>query len=238
MRRFFYIQAILFIHVISIAQQAADTSTVSGSDPVTIYYQTLGEQSPLFNAREYVDFPGIIHVGHPFYKTTEFTKGAVHYDGMIFEDAMLLYDIINDKLLVLHYNGIYKIDLPVQKISEFKLLDCHFIRLFPDSAKVIEEGFYERLYKGKITVFAKRQKNFREERTANDILRVVDEKNFLYIEKQGVYHPVKNIKGLLNVLNNRREAVRQHLRKKGIKFRKNREAAVLTAAQYYDSLSN
>lgn len=228
---------ILFITIGLSAQPSADTASRSNLHPVSIYYQTLGDQSPLFNAREYVAFPGIIHEGHPFYKTTEFVKGTIHYDGMVFDDAMILYDIITDKVLILHYNG-FRIDLPVNKITEFRLLDHHFIRLFPDSAQVIQEGFYDKLYDGKMVLFVKRVKSFREERTGNDILRVVDEKDLFYIYKQGVYHPVRSKKALLNIFRDRKDEIRRDLKKKGLKFRKNREAVVLAAVQYYDSLSN
>lgn len=229
---------ILFITTGLSAQSSADTASRSSLRPVSIYYETLGEQSPLFNAREYVPFPGIIHQGHPFYKTTDFVKGTIHYDGMVFDDAMILYDIITDKVLILHYNGVFRVDLPVNKVTEFRLLDHHFIRLFPDSTQVIKEGFYDKLYDGKVTLFVKRVKLFREERTGNDILRVVDEKDAFYIYKQGIYHPVRSKKALLNIFKDQRDEIKRDLKKKGIKFRKNREAAVLRAVQYHDTLSN
>jgi hypothetical protein len=226
---------LLFVSVALSAQRSADTAL---RYPVSLYYQALGEQSPLFNAREYVAFPGIIHQGHPFYKTTEFATGTIHYDGMVFDDAKILYDLVTDKVLILHYNGVFRVDLPVEKISEFKFHDHHFIHLYPDSLHVIEEGFYDKVYDGKTDLFVKRTKHFREERTGNDILRVVDERNFFYVYKQGTYHAVRSRKALFNIFKDRKDEIRRELKKKGIRFRKNREAAVLTAVQHFDSLSN
>jgi len=85
-----------------------------------------------------------------------------------------------------------KIDLPVKKIEQFIILGHHFIRLFPDSINVLEEGFYDWLYKGKINVFVKRNKKLREERVGNEIYNVVDESNIFYIQKDGKYQVVKN----------------------------------------------
>jgi hypothetical protein len=238
MLRLFWVQLILFIGITSAAQHSADTSSALMPYPVTVYYDALGEQSPLYNGREYVDYANTIQAGHPFYQTTGFVKGSIHYDGMKFEHAMILYDIIKDKVLILHFNNVFRIDLPVEKIREFRMLDHHFIRLLEDSAHVIEEGFYDKLYEGKISLFAKRKKLIIEERTGNDLIRAVDEKSFFYIQKQGRYYPVKTLKSLLNVLNNRREEIRQNLTKNGIKFRKDRENAILKSVQYYDRLSN
>jgi len=238
-KNFVCLAIILFINGRSEAQPAAsDTSSGAILHPVAVYYQTLGEQSPLYNGREYVDYAGTIHVGHPFYSTTEFTNGTIYFDGMVFENVMLLYDIIKDKVLIRHYNTVFRIDMPVKKINEFTLLNHTFVRLLPDSARVIEEGFYDKLYQGKNTLFVKRKKLIREERAGNDLSNVVDEKNIFYILKQGIYYPVKNLRGLLNILSGRREQIQQYLKKNGIKFRKDREKAILMAVEYYDRLSN
>jgi hypothetical protein len=141
-------------------------------------------------------------------------------------------------VLILHYNGVFRIDLPVDKIGEFNMHGHRFLHLYPDSSNVINEGFYDKLYDGKTDMFVKRTKLFREERTGNDILRVVDEKDFFYIHKRGEYHAVRSKKTLFNIFKDRRDEVRRELKRKGLKFRKNREAAVLTAVKYYDSLSN
>ena len=227
-----------FLNLISFGQRSLDSLPGPAPGPVKFYYDAMGEQSPLYNGREYVEYSGTIQIGHPFYNTTEFSIGSITYEGMVFNDAMILYDIVKDKVIIRHFNQIFRIDLPVEKIQDFRLLGHHFMRLYPDSTGIIEEGFYDKMYDGKIRVFIKRQKLLVEERSGTDLLRVADQKDILYIQKGGVYHQVRNAKGLLNVFGNKKDVVRQHLRRNGIKFRKAREAATLTAVRYYDSLSN
>ena len=238
MYRFFCLQLFSFASLISFAQRSIDSLSGSQPGPVKVYYDAMGEQSPLYNGREYVEYSGTIQVGHPFYHTTEFAKGTIIYEGMQFNDAMILYDIVKDKVIIRHFNKIFRIDLPVEKIQEFHLLDHHFIRLYPDSTDLVEEGFYDKMYEGKINFFIKRRKLVTEERSGTDLLNVAEQKDIFYLQKEGVYHTVKTFKGLLNVFSNRSDAIRQHLRKNGIKFRKAREVAVLMAVQYYDRLSN
>ena len=238
MYRFFCAQLLLFVGIVTFGQESSDSSSTPGRVPIKVYYNALGEQSPLYNGREYVEYSGTIQVGHPFYNTTEFTKGSIVYEGMLFNDAFILYDIVKDKVIIRHFNQIFRIDLPVEKIQEFHILNHHFIRLYPDSAGVFEEGFYDKMYEGKTKLYIMRRKLIAEERTGTDLLRVAEQKDIFYIHKEGTYHAVKTQKALLNVLSNRSDAIRQHLRKNGIKFRKAPEAAVLTAVQYYDRVSN
>jgi hypothetical protein len=244
MQRIFYIVLlILFLWETPIAQPGtSDPSSDTALYPVMVYYQNLGEQSPLYNGKEYIEYAQTLHMGHPFYYTTEFTLGTIFLEGMIFDSARILYDIVKDKVILLHYNQVFKIDLPVKKIQQFIFNSHHFIRLYPDSTTVIEEGFYDRVYKGKMTVFVKRQKIIREERTGTEINRVVDEKDLLYIYhvnvyKENVYNSVNTRRELWNVLGDRKQEIQQYLKKNGVKFRKQREKAVVMAAEYYDRIS-
>ena len=228
----FYILSLMCIE--SAGQQSTDSSMTSKPFPVQVYYEALGEQSPLYNGREYVDYAGTIQIGHPFFQSTEFVTGRIHFDGMDFRGARILYDIIKDKLLLLHFNNVFKIDLDVKKIREFTFMDHHFIRVLPDSSSDMEEGFYDRLYAGKTSLFVRRKKLLREERSGTEINRVVDEKNLYYIHKAGSFQQVKNMKDLLRVLAERKDEIRQEVKKNGLKFRKNREAVILLAVKYYD----
>ena len=238
MYRFFCLLGFSFASLICLAQRSIDSLPASQAGPVKVYYDAMGEQSPLYNGREYVEYSATIQVGHPFYDTTEFVRGTIIYEGMQFNDAMILYDIVKDKVIIRHFNQIFRIDLLVEKIREFHLLDHHFIRLYPDSAGVVEEGFYDKMHEGKFQFFIKRKKVVSEERSGSDLFNVAEQKDIFYLQKEGIYYPVKTFKGLLKVFGNRSDAIRQHLRKNGIKFRKAREAAVLMAVQYYDHLSN
>lgn len=218
--------------------QMIEDSNSSKRLPVVAYYEALGEQSPLYNGREYVDYAPFIKIGHPFYEKAEFTTAKVHFEDMIFEDARLMYDIHKDKLIQLHFNNVFKIDLPVEKISEFWMYDHHFIRLYADSTKVIEEGYYDKMYEGRTSFFIRRRKLIREDRTANDIIRVIDQKDLYFIRKGNSFHGVRTFNSLLSALSDKQGQVKQHLKKRGLKFRKGREAAILAAVREYDRLTD
>src|SRR5688572_1249798 len=102
MLRLFWVHFFLFSSLISPGQRTLDS--LPGPGPVKFYYDVMGEQSPLYNGREYVEYSGTIQDGHPFYNTTEFAKGSITYEGMVFNDAMMLYDIVKDKMIIRHFN--------------------------------------------------------------------------------------------------------------------------------------
>jgi hypothetical protein len=237
LRYLFRLLLISLLAAKSNAQEAATDSSINLiNTAVNFYYQSLGELSPLYNGSEYLSYTHTLQSGHPFFNSTQFEKGTIHLDGMIFRNVMMLYDIIKDKVIILHFDNIHKVDLPVYRIGEFTFLGHHFIRLYPDSMNIMEEGFYERLYNGKTSLFIQRKKVIREERTGTEINNVVDEANGFYVQKNG-YHAVKNMRVLLQILNDKREQVRQFLKKNKIKFKKEPERAMVMAVQYYDRLS-
>ena len=86
MYRLFCVKLLLFVGIVTFAQESSDSSSTSEQVPIKVYYAAMGEQSPLYNGREYVEYSGTIQVGHPFYNTTEFTKGSIIYEGMLFND--------------------------------------------------------------------------------------------------------------------------------------------------------
>lgn len=53
-----------------------------------------------------------------------------------------------------------------------------------------------------------------------------------FIQKEGVYHQVKNYKGLLAILQNRSKEVKQYLRRNRIKYRKGAEGLQLKREFY------
>jgi len=231
---------ILLISIPSLTLQAQSVDSSSGqnvSKIVDVYYQSLGEQSPLYNGSQYIEYPFIIQDGHPFFGSNGFVNTTIYFDGLKFYDVPTLYDIVRDQVVILDYHKTYKINLPADKIERFELPGHTFIRLVQDSSNEIKTGFYEQLYTGTIALFAKREKKILQQYSNLEINNVVYSKNFYYIRKGNVFYPVNNKKSLLNILRPKQTAVQQYLKKNKVKFKKDREKASLMAVAYYDQLT-
>jgi len=238
-KRLFYI---LFICVFSrhaTAQNADDTTLRENAlNAINAYYQNLGEESPLYNGSEYLEYAYTLQEGHPFFQLATFVNGNINLEGMIFHDVPMLYDIVKDQVIIQDFQRVYKINLPADKVQQFFLLDHLFVRLTRDSSGQIKTGFYDQLYNGKIALFAKREKKILEKYSNVQISKVIISENIYYIKKDGVYHTVKNKSSLLNVLKNKKKDVQQYLKTNNIKFKREPERAMIMAVKYYDQLTN
>jgi len=236
-KRFFYILLICGLSQHVTAQNADDTTLHENAlNAIGVYYQTLGEESPLYNGSEYIEYAYTLQEGHPFFQVVNFINGNVNVDGMIFHDVPMLYDIVKDQLIIQDFQKVYKINLPADRVQQFFLLGHLFVRL--NASDQVKTGFYDQLYKGKISLFAKREKKIVEKYSNIQISKVVISQNVYYIKKDGVYYTIKNKSSLFSALKSKKKEVQQYLKANDIKFKREPERAMIMAVKYYDQLTN
>jgi hypothetical protein len=236
-KRFFYILLICGLSQHLAAQNADDTTLHENAlNAIGVYYQNLGEESPLYNGSEYIEYAYTLQEGHPFFQVVNFINGNVNVDGMIFHDVPMLYDIVKDQLIIQDFQKVYKINLPADRVRQFFLLGHLFVHL--NASDQVKTGFYDQLYKGKISLFAKREKKILEKYSNIQISKVVISQNVYYIKKDGVYYTIKNKSSLFSALKSKKKEVQQYLKANDIKFKREPERAMITAVRYYDQLTN
>ena len=236
-RRFFYILLICGLSQHVTAQNADDTTLHENAlNAIGVYYQNLGEESPLYNGSEYIEYAYTLQEGHPFFQVVNFINGNVNVDGMIFHDVPMLYDIVKDQLIIQDFQKVYKINLPADRVQQFFLLGHLFVRL--NASDQVKTGFYDQLYKGKIALFAKREKKILEKYSNIQISKVVISQDVYYIKKDGVYYTIKNKSSLFSALKSKKKEVQQYLKANDIKFKREPERAMIMAVKYYDQLTN
>ena len=236
-KRFFYILLICGLSQHVAAQNADDTTLHENAlNAIGVYYQNLGEESPLYNGSEYIEYAYTLQEGHPFFQVVNFINGNVNVDGMIFHDVPMLYDIVKDQLIIQDFQKVYKINLPADRVRQFFLLGHLFVHL--NASDQVKAGFYDQLYKGKISLFAKREKKILEKYSNIQISKVVISQNVYYIKKDGVYYTIKNKSSLFSALKSKKKEVQQYLKANDIKFKREPERAMIMAVKYYDQLTN
>ncbi len=169
--RLISIFAVWFVFVQTLTGQTA-TSALPDSlrlqnsiaQAFALYQQTTGAQSHLYNGWEYVEYDAHIE-GHQFFETDYMEEGSVRYDGVLYTQVPMLYDLVKDQLVIEHYNSADRIILIGEKVREFHFLRHTFVWLVADSSRenTIRSGFYDQLYNGRVKVFAKRVKIINEE---------------------------------------------------------------------------
>ncbi|MDF2187177.1 hypothetical protein [Paraflavitalea sp. CAU 1676] len=205
---------------------------------VTNYHHYTDKQSRLFNGIEFFGYSPKIE-GIPYYLENTWQRGQIVYDGIFYDTVQMMYDIVKDRVVILHFNNFFRLSLFSEKVKSFSLMGHQFVRIERDSTnrQSLATGFYDQLYKGPTSVLAKRSK-FIEETVKEVLERKFVEQYHYYVFKDGNYHIVRTKKGLYSLLKDHSREIRQHLKKNKIKFRKDKENAILQAAIHYDSLKN
>lgn len=209
------------------------------SQAVSLYDAAMNRQYMLYNGSEYNPFPEP-YEGHHYFGSEYWEDGSVKYYGERYDAIPMQYDLLNDVLIIEHYdqNGyMAEVVLHSEKVDYFELLDHTFVRLSPDTAQVlgVRSGFYDLLYDGQHKILCKRRKMVKE-RIESGALRVsfLERENF-YLVKDGRVFPLKNKGSVLKVLSDKRRALNQYVRSEVRDYR-NKEKLFVDLVRYYDSL--
>lgn len=237
-----FITGLLFCNAQFIkSQTSADTALLSlqKKNAVALYYQSLQTQSGLYNGSEYVPYVNMLKDGHPYFDTTQMLPGSVFYDGMLYNNVPMLYDIIRDELIIQHYNKVFYLQLIKSKIDSFNLMSHAFVHMGRDSTgkNNLKEGFYDLLYNGKIKLYVRRFKTIQETIPDFTVERRVYAHTRYFIYKNDTYNEVYSQGSVLHLFDDKKTQLKQALRKQHIKFKKQREYAIETMVQQYDALN-
>ena len=250
MRKSIYLSAIvcvlcLLIGKNSLAQVArTDSSSQQNAlnSTLTLFYASIGNQSPLYNGAEYYFYDPLIKGNAYFSEVNAFTTGTVFYDGNLYNGVPMLYDIYSDKVVVLLYNHFSKFSLVKQKVRGFDFLDHHFVNIDADTLAgntVIKSGYYDELYHGKSQILVKRSKNIQVNTGGQSGPQsYFNPATDYYLRKNNVYYSIGSQGSMLNIFKDKKKEIQQYLRTNQIKFRQNPEEAMVKIASYYDHLTN
>ena len=219
----------------SSSQQSALNNTLS------LFYSTIGTQSPLYNGTESYPYDPIVKGNAYYADVNAFTPGSVNYDNMVFKNVPMLYDIYGDQLVILLFNHFTKITLIKDKTSSFDFLDHHFIRIdtvtFLNNP-AIKPGYYDELYYGKLQILAKYSKNIQTYTGGLTLETYFNAEKSYFVRKNNLYYGFSGEGDLLDILKDKKKELKKYIRENQIKYRRNPEEAMVKIASYYDRLTN
>lgn len=226
------------------AQHASADSTFvdrSGARAIKLYNKSTRDQLLLYNGVEYKPFPEP-YEGHPFFESEYVEVGSVFYDGELYENVAMQYDLLDDLLVLEHYdqNGYVALMKPHQdKIKSFRVLDHNFISIDGDSTSgILKDGFYELLYDGSVKVLAKRKKSVVRDYEYSQLIISFPQKNNYYLVNNGRYYPLKNKGALVKALQGNKKLLNDYARKNQLDFGNNKEKLFVALAAYHDQIRN
>jgi len=229
-----------FCPIILQAQQQLNDSVVhrpAYHQAFALYFKTLRQNAPLYNGSEYVSY-GQNLVGSAFFGSDSLQKAEINYEGTVYNDIPILYDLVSDEIVIKDYNGNYYIKLVKEKLNYFHLLNHEFIRLGTDSSAdfLIEPGFYDRIYNGDISTFVKRKKTIGYTTGAEKVTYTFSNKTRYFILKGDGWFKVTGKTSLMAPFENKVNDIRQFYRNNHLNFKNDPQNTLLKIVSYYDHL--
>lgn len=221
------------------AQTGIDST---GLNHVIANYNTaIDQQSYLYNGPEYEFYDPLIKGNAYVFDVKAFSPGTVSYNGAVYNNVSMLYDINKDVVVILLYNHFTKISLLSTWVPEFWMLNHHFVRINtdPTGKAGLATGFYDQLYEGKkIEILVKRAKSIQTITGNNSIETFFSETKNYYVKRGNSYLSFSGKGALLYIFKDKKKELRQYIKTNNIDFRENFEQAITNVATYYDHLTN
>lgn len=166
----------------------------------------------------YYQLPRSLGNGYPFYETQNWLKASVSYNGEWFDEVPVIYDLLNDKLIIQNNRKEFAGQPVLQDQSLFDefILDGHrFINRQLRSDSFAIDGWMEVLYDGKsLKLYAKRSVI---ENVGSGRRLVYEEVSNFYLDMGGQLSIIKRRKDFLTLLPNLKQELRDHIRLNRVK---------------------
>ncbi|MBS1915065.1 MAG: hypothetical protein JST87_02245 [Bacteroidetes bacterium] len=201
------------------------------------YNNSLNENLHLYTGEEYIR-NGQKLKGSPFFGSGGVSTGSVFYDGNLYEGVQIYYDLTHNEIIIDNYANNGNIKLVPEKINSFSIFNHYFVHIIPNlqNADVLHEGFYDRLVNGKVSVYARREKQLRIAATDEESKYV--EYNYYFIQKNNKFYKIEDKSSLLSVLNDKKDQLKKFIKANKLNFRKRLEEAIVKTTDYYIQLIN
>ena len=203
-----------------------------------IYLNEVGDNAQIYHGTQYIR-NGQKAIGFPFYESENMLDGSVSYQGIIYKDAKLSYDLVTDELITNNFTHDAQIVLAPLKTDSFRIGNHIFIRLSSEKNNGLpRDGYYEQLYSGIPGLYAKREKKLESGSGSEEAKYVQYNSNSYYIKMDTVYYNVDGKSSLLDVLKDKASELKKYIRSNKLNFKKNLESSLVLSTVYYSQLKH
>ena len=198
-------------------------SRLAALNTIEVYHSFMGPESRHYNGIEHIGY--LPMNGHPYYLEDTAQTGSIVYENIWYRHIPILYDIVRDELVTPTPNG-ELMSLASAKVNEFFFLGHHFVKT--------STGYYDVLCSGSLILEAKRIKKVLETIEGMTIVRNIEYTDHYFLVRDGVRHPINNLRSLLSFVKDKKKEINQDLKRKKIRYKKQPEAALVQAVTYYN----
>lgn len=199
----------------------------------SFYQSAIAENLHLYTGEGYYNTGA---KGIPFFLSDKMQLNDIFYDGTLYEDVPLLFDIVKQKVIITRFHSMERIQLVSAKIKYFTYGGHRFENFLQETNdKNISTNIYDEIFKGKVSILVKRVKRIKEGLAPEDPSRFVEEDK-IFVRKNNNLFQIKNKKSVLNAFADKENLVKSYISKKRFRFKKNIERELIMTAAYYETL--
>jgi hypothetical protein len=226
----------LFIPVTNAQYNPASTVYNDSQIINKIYLDEIGDNAQIYHGREFIR-NGLKATGFPFYESDNMINGTISYQGEIYPDRKLYFNLVSDQLIIDNYSHNALITLSSEKVDSFTIGSHVFVVLNAGRSNGLEkDGYYEQLVSGEPALFARREKKL-VVGTGSEESKYIQYNNY-FIRVNQVYFLVDGKNSLLDVLKDREDELKKYIRSNKINFKKNLESSLVITTNYYSRLKH
>lgn len=201
----------LFINIYSIRSQTNnnDTSIYNWFD------QTVGKENlDLNNGVLYTNPYRTIDNNNLYFLNDKFEKGNVTYNGQIYYDASLKYDIYRD-LLILNPHGVSEfigVSLNTDKVDSFTILNRNFVKVCKEQYNLPEfsTGYYETsLFNENFIFYIKHSKSSQKKIKDDSSYYYFKDNNHFYLDYKKTLYPINSKSDLIKLFPERKKQINE-----------------------------
>lgn len=221
----------------------ADSLALASAVALARQPYTLATQAEarLVSGTEYVNYSRPNASGHQFFQSATAQPASLDFDGQLFTDVPLLYDLKRDKVLMPLEGRNATVQLLAEKVRAFAFGGHQFVRIVSAdtaAAAAVPTGYYDLLLAGNSSLLARRTKREVQESTAGHLVFSYEEKTRLFVQRSGTLSEVATLKNILGVLPEHKAELQKFARSNHLRFNdEHREESAIALLRYYNTLA-
>jgi hypothetical protein len=220
------------------AQQSSDSVlyTESVSKIHQVYLKEIGDNAQIYHGSEFIR-NGQKANGFPFYQSDNMIVGSVSYQGTIYTNQNIYYNIVSDEIITNNYPKNAFIVLAPEKVDSFTIENHVFVPLTASKSNRLENsGYYDRLWSGEPGLYARRNKRL-VVGSGSEETKYIQHDDY-FIEIKNVFYAVDGKSSMLDILKDQEDGLKKYIRTNKLNFKKDLESSLVLATIYYSQLKH
>lgn len=215
--------------------------TVAEGKVYETYDNIIGvENTGLFNGTEFTDLFLNTNGTYRYFKGYDYVRGAVSYNGELYSNVLLKYDLLEDNLIT-HSEGklsVFNVKLIPDFVTSFSIYNRNFVKLVDMNLPLPGNGFFEEAYLGnQFKLYIKHSKRKKDKALNSGVQYQFSINNYYLLKVDGNYAVINSIKDLRRALPEREDDIRKYYKSYKKRYKSNPDNFMIKLITHLEGLS-